>query len=287
MRLLILAMTFSLGCTGSEPDEVKPTDTDTPVDKDTDETDVPVDTGPLPFDSSFSSGRFRFNKLILIGDTDSDDDGVIDNNLPNALNAVDILLASEDFSLDTFNANLQSNIDGYTTIVLADARKLGSEVEIDLLQGLADETFTLTVDPSSYDESGKPNVQLEGFFFDETLMFARADTIVLPISFYEDTPPLQVYLEQVRIDAGLTSTLFAGEITGALPIDELIEKVIDPLVPANGYDYDLDGQIESKEEILALIDSIAPAAGDIDLGNDRRGISCRFTFASEPGEWAR
>ncbi|MBT3223364.1 MAG: hypothetical protein HN348_30190, partial [Proteobacteria bacterium] len=229
---------------------------------------------------------YRINKLQLVPDTDTDDDGTVDNNLPNALELVDLMLASQDFSIESFNALLQSNLDSWTTVVLIDA-KVDSDywLAMDLLIGEADESFQLSVNPLSYDDQGDPVATVEGAFTSETMFFAGPDDFAINVSFYEGMDPLAVTIEKARFNGAMTAKSNAGNLTGALPVDELINKVIDPLLDPDGTDINGDGIVETKAEILKLIWSIAPNAGDIDLGNDRTGISCRFTYSSVQATW--
>ena len=283
--LSLLLITSFVACDATQP----PLDSDgldTDLDDGDDDTDDDTGEDFAPFPTSFTSGQFRINKLQLSTDTDLDDDGTIDNNLPNALNLVDVLMASQDFSVESFNGLLRDNLDSWTTVVLVDA-KVDSNywLTMDLLIGEADEYFALSVDPISYDQHGDPVSSLMGAFTSETMFFAGPDDFSISVSFFDTMAPLPVKIEKARFEGGMTANSNAGTLTGALPIDELINKVIDPLLDPNGTDINGDGIKETKAQILKLIWSIAPSAGDVDLGNDRTGVSCRFTYSSLPATW--
>jgi hypothetical protein len=279
---LISLAALAVGCSTSEPADTDTTDASNNGDTDNngnDTDDSDGDSGPFP--SSFTFGQYRISKLALVTETDVDQDGVTDNNLPNALNLVDLLIPTEDFSLPTFNGLLEANLDAWSTLVLMEAAATDGDLTLDLLLGVADVDLNLSVDPASYDDQGTPKGRLDGEFTSEADFWAGPATMEIPVTFVDYLDPLPVALEDASFDGGMTVDSSAGTLTAALPIDELINKVIEPLIDPNGVDIDNDGVVESKAEVLALIESIAPSAGDIDLGGGRTGVSCRFTYVAE------
>lgn len=282
-----LPLLFLLACDAS--DEAKDAegseqDADADADADSDsDTDSDTDSGPEPYDSTFKAGQYHITKLQLVTASDTDDDGIVDNNLPGALAAVDILLGSDDFEITAFNLRLTENLDSYRTIVLLDARHTFPDLTIDVLLGLADEKFNLSVDPSSYDESGAPLAVFGGSFTAEELFQVGPSSLTLPVQFYEDSEPLPITLEQGRFVGQVNVLGTAGELTGALPIDRLIEDVVAPLIPEDGYP--IGNKWFTKDEVMDLIWTLAPNSGDVDLGGGRRGISCKFVYTAEVAVW--
>jgi hypothetical protein len=282
---VLFSLISTLGCNGNIGADTD--DSAEPINDSDSDSDTSTDTASdlLPFPSSFPGGQFRVTKLQLSTESDTDGDGIIDNNLANMFMTMDLLISSEDLSTETFNLRLQENLGLWRTNVLIEAENDNGVIEFKLYQGINDGNFNLSIAPESLDENGEALINLAGAFTTEQGFNAGPGTISLPVVIFEDDDPLPVSMEQTIFDGVLNSEQSAGVMTGALPIDELIEKVIEPIIDENGSDIDGDGVLESKEEIMTLIESIAPAAGDIDLGNNRTGVSARFSFVATPVEF--
>jgi hypothetical protein len=244
-----------------------PDDTD-----DTDDTDVDTGEDDSPYPSSFPGGKYRVTKLQLATESDTDGDGTVDNNLANVFGMIDLLITTEDLSALAFNERMQSNLNEWLTNVLIEATNDQGNVDYMLYSGIADEAFNLTIDPSSLDENGEAVVHLTGAFTTEQGFYAGPGTVSIPVAFIAEEPTVPVSMEQALFDGVLTIEQTAGVLTGALPIDDLLETVIEPMIVDEGADINGDGIPETKEAIMDLVESIAPAAADVDLGSS--GIEC-------------
>jgi hypothetical protein len=285
VSLLPFCTLFLISCSeGPLPDD---TDSETDTDQEVDTGDTDADSGgPVyPYPSSFPGGKYRVTKLQLATEADTDDDGVIDNNLANIFGMIDLLITTEDLSTLAFNERMQSNLDEWLTNVLIEAENEQGVIDYMLYRGIADSAFNLTIDPESLDESGNALVQLTGAFATEQGFTAGPGNITVPVNFISEIPTVQVEMEQALFDGVLTEQQTAGVLTGALPVDALLEQVIEPMIDEQGADINGDGVLETKEEIMALVEGIAPAAGDVDLGEERTGVSARFSFIGVPASF--
>lgn len=283
--LLPICILFVISCGESQTTDDTDSGNNTEHTGDTDDTDVDTGDIPSPYPSSFPGGKYRITKLQLATDSDTDGDGVIDNNLANVFGMMDLLITTEDLSTLTFNERMQSNLDEWLTNVLIEATNDQGAIDYMLYRGIADKAFNLTIDPDSLDESGNAIVQLSGSFATEQGFTAGPGNIAIPVNFIADLSTVQVSMEEALFDGVLTEQQTAGVLTGALPVDALLETVIDPMITDDGADINGDGIPETKEEIMAIVESIAPAAGDVDLGEERTGVSARFSFIAVPASF--
>lgn len=286
LTLLSLALLLQIGCSG--PDEGKPADsgattpdTDPPTDDDPVDTDAPpTDDTDAPAGSTFVAGQYLIEDLALYEDADVDGDGTVDNNLANALNLVDFLMPAEDLSVASFNAMLASGLHPMNVILL-DAAQDNGVLTVGLLY--AESTATgVRIDETSMDENGDPLIQFVGGFTSQTAFDAGPVDMALPVTFSVADGPVQIALVDVRLAGTMSAGLTEGDMTAVVPITVIVEDIVDPLIPVDGYDIDGDGVNETKQEILDLVWSIAPSAGDVDLGNGETGVSATFSFFGVP-----
>ncbi len=226
--------------------------------------------------SSFTSGGYLLNHLALVAEHDTDGDGETDNNLPLILNLVNVLMGTDDFSVESVNTQIAESL--YPdNILLVDALQQDSTLTLDLLLG-EDDGSGLSVDPASYDDAGVPHSRMQGAFSDEIRFTVDADAIEIPIVIFEGVDPVPLRFEVVSLSGELDTATLDAALFGAIPISGVINDMVDPLIPDEGYDLDGDGVPEPKEEILDLVWSIAPSAGDIELGDGETGVSALLEF---------
>jgi hypothetical protein len=243
------------------------------------------DVEPESYPSTFTQGKYRVTMLSLMPEdsgVDFDGDGTLDNNLPKALGAADLLIKDSDLSPEGFDASIAEYIADFDLNILADASYARGEVTLDLLSGAYDaETESMTIDAISYDGGGDPQTRLLGVFLDQVAMESGSDRAILPVPFVPGDPPSQVPLERMTLTGDLDGDELVGTITGVIPAMELADDVLSPLIPAEG-----SGGL-SREQLLAALRTFAGLENiaDIDLGDERRGVSCAFSVRAEPAVW--
>ncbi|MFT4623577.1 MAG: hypothetical protein ACI8PZ_002233 [Myxococcota bacterium] len=238
-------------------------------------------TGPAI--SGFTAGGYLLDHLAIVAEHDTDGDGVIDNNLPLVLNLVNVVMGTSEYSVEAVNAIIADSL--YPdNIMLVDARNANNRLDLDLLLGL-DDGSGLTVDPASYDGDGMSVNRLAGAFTDEIQFTASADAISLPVVLFDGIEPVPLILEAVTLSGDLDADGLDTFLLGAIPVQAVIDDMVEPLIPDEGVDIDGDGVPESKEEVLDLVWSIAPAAGDVDLGGGLTGVSTLLEFRASSAEF--
>ncbi|MCB9676582.1 MAG: hypothetical protein H6737_15810 [Alphaproteobacteria bacterium] len=269
---LLLLVACKAATEAEDPDAIAPLDTDV-------DTDAPP---PAPT-SDFRESTWVVDDLSILEDTDLDDDGTIDNKLPQVLAAVDTLMRNEDMSVAQVNQNIASNIAQLVTIVFLDARSPdGEAIEIDVLAGLS-EDGVVSVDPSSYDEDGTPRSQLAGGFVGP-LDFEATGDVAIRITMMPGIDPSPVQLHAVVLDASMTDSqlVVTGLMRGVIPVDRFIDEAIAPVIPDAGYEI-FPGTQSSKAEVLAILHDLAPGLADVTLPNGEVGISAAFEIVA--GQW--
>lgn len=240
--------------------------------------------GAVPsYPSSFTHGRFAFTALSLPDDDDVDDDGNVDNHLPDVLRVVDAAVPERDLDPASFDAMLQDNIANHSTI-LVDAAQVGLDLWLAFLWA-THEGGTLVPDPAAYNEDGDPTEIAIGYFLGERRFVAGPSQLRVDVVGDEALPPLPLTLAEAVLTGDLFDGGISGTIQAVLPVEATIEDFVVPLLPPNGYDIDGDGQAESLDELLDLIEEIAPSLGDVDLPYGETGISVTLSFAAEPANW--
>lgn len=271
---MLVVAALMIACKGDDTN-------DTDQSKDTGDTGEEVEEWP----SDYSQGQYRLSSFVLLsqeeGD-DLDDDGEPDNKLPNALTLADAFI-SDDISPEGLNEQVALAIEEDDLVILLAALYAEGVLSTDVLAGVVDgDTGELSVDvEASYDEQNQPLSHLEGVFSDQTHFSTGPGSIQVPVTFYPDEPPLPVPLEQAVIYGSLEADASDGRIVGIIPADGLIDQVIDPLIPEEGYgDY-------TKEELMELISGIKDNEFVVDqeLPNGERGVSAAFSYAAGPTEF--
>lgn len=264
----LLAWPIALGCGDGATD-----DGSTAGDDD----DDLVEEGPL---SSFTEGRYVVTRLALEESPDVDGDEEVDNNLASMLVVVDIFMKTEDFSVPGFNAMLAAALYP-SNIILLDARHDGAALDIGLLYGEEVEG-SLVVHPESVDDDGAALVQLPGAFTSEADFGAGPTTFSIPVTFFPDTPPTPIEARDMQLHGTMDDAGVEASLRGVIPFRVIVEDIVDPMIPEEGYDLDGDGVPEPKSELMDLIWSLAPTAGDVDLGGGETGVSAWFRLEAEP-----
>lgn len=240
------------------------------------------------FPSQYPGGTYRADSLALLDEGegyDLDDDGLLDNRLPAVLLAADAFVADEDLSVAGLNVTLAAAIEAEDLVLLGEGAYTGGVLTADLLLGAVDATsYVVSVDPASYDDQGVPLSRFVGVFTDETHYAGAADRIALPVTFFPDEPPVLVPVEQARLEGVLDAGSFQGMLGGAVPVDGLVDNVIEPIIPT-GDDYDPASYLNmEREELMDLIRSILELEvnATIVLEDGSRGIPAALTVAMSP-----
>jgi hypothetical protein len=234
--------------------------------------------------SSFREGQYVLFDLAVVASTDNDGDGVVDNHLPNALAAVDVLVPEGGFDLATFNETLRDNVANHSAVLLG-ATHRPPQLQLALLAGARDGE-QLTVDPAALGPEGEPLVVLEGAFDDEHIFHAGPGMVELPIVGAEGLDPMPVRLEMAHLGGTLDAAGSEGVLTGVLPIAMVIEAFVEPLLPEEGYDLDGDGILESHAELLDFVADLAPLIADTVIEPyGELGVTARLSFAAEAALW--
>jgi hypothetical protein len=238
--------------------------------------------------SDFEDGKYLFETLAMMPAGEGIDltgDGVVNNAFPGAMDLVNLAISAEDFSFKGVNAQIQGALDSELSVVLLHAIHAEAILNVDVLIGLWDPPGTLTVDPGSYNDDGSAKSSMSGAFSDQTAFTVGPDSLSVPITFMEDYAPFLLTIEGTQLAGTIDSEFVDGAIYGAIPVDTILNEVVDPLIPKEGYNIDFDEELESKEEIMVLVEELALLVADIDLDGDRKGISAAFSFTAEVAEW--
>lgn len=276
MRVVVtVALALLIGCTG-ETDGVEQVETGL----------LDTSSQPLPgFPSSFVSGTYKVSSLVLLqgGEgLDFNDDGIPDNNLPSALVPIDILMGTIDMSRDGFNATLADAIATNLLNVLMVGRHEDRILELDVLGGTNDNGF-LQVDPVTLDDVGEPKSTFEGHFESERKFTGGPDNVLIPITFFAESGPSLAQVTRAHVWGNLDDNSLDGFIAGVVPAQALIDDVIEPAIPEEGFDTDGDGVADiSKATIMETVANLADneAIADIELANGERGVSAAFQFVA-------
>ena len=273
-------LTFAIllcACGDAQPITTSDADADADTDADTD-TDTDTDT-PI---SEFREGFWLVTSLAIVEDTDLDDDGVVDNKLPEILVAIDELLRDEPLSVEAINTNIQANIDNFVTVVFLEGRSDGEDLALDVLNGFSiDGSSTLAVSPSSYDDQGDALSTLTGSFSSNTdfSVFGDLEMVVTMVSGVDPAP---VRVESVTIEGLAGPGAIGGRMHGILPVDAFIDDVVASMIPEEGLEI-FPGTLSTKEEILDLVRSIAPGLADATLPSGEAGVTAAFELSA--GSW--
>lgn len=257
---------------------------------DTSDTDAPIDTGDtgeevVEWPSDYTQGQYRVSSFVLLGQEEGDDldgDGESDNKLPNALTLAAAFVGDE-VAPEGLNEQVALAIEADDLVILLAAVYANGLLTTDVLAGTVDEeTSELAVDvEASYDDQNQPFSRLEGGFSDQTHFSTGPGAIKVPVTFYPDEPPLPVPLEEALIYGSLEADASDGRIVGIIPADDLIDQVIDPLIPEGGY----EGY--TKEELMELISGLKDNdfVVDQELPDGERGVSAAFSYSATTAQF--
>ncbi len=203
------------------------------------------DTGERVPVSTFGSGHFTTTSLAVLDVTegmDLDGDGEVDNQAPALLALLDPF-AEDDMSLEGVNTRLEEMLEAEELLLLLDAQHVDPVLTIDLLLATRDEeTDVLVLDPGSHDRYGDPTSHFVGWFSDEVTFETGADRAELPFPVARGGAPVPIPLADALLVGTMDAEAASGLVAGALPVLDLVDQVVEPLVPeegpAGGYDPD-------------------------------------------------
>lgn len=232
---------------------------------------VPTPPPPTPPASTFREGTWLVDHLVLHGEADTNGDGTDDNRLPAVLTTVDILLGDAAVSVEQVNASIENNLASNVTVVFLDGTSDGDALTLDVLPGLPD----LTVDvEAAYDDDGLVRSRLEGTLGDET-GFSAEGRLFLPVVFIPGFPPSPVRLDMVMLVGDLDADTVSGTFRGAIPVQAFVDDVVAPMIPPEGLAL-TPGTLTPRDEVLALIESLAPGLADLELPSGEPAVSAVF-----------
>jgi hypothetical protein len=99
----------------------------------------------------------------------------------------------------------------------------------------------------------------------------------------EGVAPVPLELVDTQADGTYGDTL-AGTFQTVIPLDTVIEQIVAPAIPVEGYDLGGDGVPESPEVVLDFVWSLAPTIGDVTLSDGTPAITARLSFTGAPAE---
>jgi hypothetical protein len=242
-----------------------------------DEGDV-TETSP----STFDFGHYAMTSLAVDpGASDArdvDGDGDADNQLPEAFRHVDAL-TTDDFSVAEVDRRLADALDDQLLVVLVEA--------VQDVDTLSFRTFRGEADGASLRVDGGASA-LTGRFETQDAYAVGPDRLALPLVIAADKPAVTLPMVQATVDGSLDDQGGYGVISGVIPVAELVDQTIAPLLPPNGYDTDADGTIDlTLDEALDLIERSLnhEDISDVELEGGQRGISAALTFDLDPADF--
>ncbi len=276
LSVLIIGLTAT-GCASDGKDTSSGETGTTPG---TTDTDVPE-----PYDVEYEGQQFKVSVFSSYGEPedgiDLDGDDEPDNNTPNALVLVDAFVPDQDLSVAGLNATVAQAIADETLILLMETSYTDSVLTYDVLTGLGDGAGGYSPADESYDDGGVPFARLEGYFTAGDAFYATADRVLVGITFFPDSPPFPMPIEWVTLEGSLDGDSVNASLYGAIPIDDLRDLLILPLLEEAYPDP------KDRAFYLDLVDGALEleTVADIDLGGGRRGVSCAFSFTAGPATW--
>lgn len=230
--------------------------------------------GGGPVDPQGPSGgttvRFRLSGLEILADADTDGDGVVDNHLPDALAAIDLVLPNQGFAVDPFNERLADTIDHVTPVFL-DAEWLGAALQLTVRTGSVDAGGAVRVADG---DGGSLGGSIDG----QGNFAAGEGDLEIETVFREGSPPVPLQLLQTNVEGSLDTSGIAGTLRTLLSVDDVIDDVIEPSIPEEGWDIDFDGIPDPKSEVMELVEQLAPLAADAALDDGTPAITAALAF---------
>ena len=246
-------------------------------------------TGEVVYPSDYEKGKYRSSSLSLLPSTeglDLDGDGEIDNVLASKLPLVDAFVTG-DLSFEGLNESLAASVEDGSLIMLIEAAYNSGELEFDVLLGQIDEEEALSVDPVSLESDGTASAHFLGEFTDQDQATASAASAGVPFLFMPDTPPVLIPMRMARLEATLTAEATSGILAGAIPVEDFVIEVVDPLLPPEEeYDPAEFNGLE-REELLQQVRDIAnlDTVSDIELEGGERAFSAALSFDAGAITW--
>jgi hypothetical protein len=222
--------------------------------------------------STYSHGtptvhRYRMEVLQILEDPDPDGDGVVDNHLPSALSGVAAALPEQGLDLEQLNLRMAETI-ALRTPLFVEAAVSGDEL-------------VLTVANGQFDASGAAGMPpLIGVLDPTGAFWAGPGDVVVEVAVHEAFAPVPFELLETFTEGSIDQLEIVGTISTLIPVESIIANVIEPTVPAEGWDLDWDGEPESRSEVMALVEELAPLAADTELADGSPAISAVLTFAA-------
>ena len=258
------------------------------------DTDVPIDgdtshTGEVVYPSDYEAGKYRSTSMTLLptGEgLDLDGDGEIDNVLASKLPLVDAFV-TDDLSFEGLNASLEASVGDGSLIILLEGTYDSGVLEVNVLLGQDDGTGVVSIDPVSLEDDGTANANFIGEFFSQEEASASTDSAGVPFVFMPDTPPVLIPMRMARLEATMNSESASGILAGAIPVDDFISEVVDPLLPPDAeYDPSEFNGLE-RDELLQQVRDIAnlDTVSDIELDGGERAFSAALSFEADTTTW--
>ena len=249
------------------------------------DTGEPEDTGdPEPPPSDFQSGRYLLSAMEILPEEegfDLDGDGEIDNKLPVVLTLLDFAV-EDDMSREGVNQMLADAIDDGDIVELIQASYADLELSYDLLVGYLDDADDPQLDQEqSYDSHGEPFSRYEGVFLDRENIALGPDDVAIPATFYPGEPAIMLPVAESVVEGTLDTDGTGGMLGGAIPVAQLIDDVVEPLIPEEG------AAGMTKEELLATIEGVLydEDVSDIELATGERAISMAVEYEALDSVW--
>jgi hypothetical protein len=239
---------------------------------------------PEPYDATYDGGQYQVSAFAAYTldeeGMDLDGDGTNDNATPNALLLVDPFVADADMSVDGLNQTVSDAIAKGLMILLTEAAYDGEALTVDVLTG-APGKGGATPDPVSYDDDGTPLGRLTVYFTAGDEIYATADRVQVAITFFPEEPPLPLPIEQVTMVGVLDDGVMDVDIFGVIPADDLTELLILPLLE------DAYPDPEERQTYIDLVTEVLQyeTVTDIELDEERRGVSCAFHLTAASAAW--
>ena len=257
-------------------------------------TDVPIDddtshTGEVVYPSDYEAGKYRSTSMTLLPTGEGLDltgDGEIDNVLASKLPLVDAFV-TDDLSFEGLNASLAASVEDGSLIILIEGAYTSGVLEVDVLLGQEDEAGLLSVDPVSIESDGEASAHFVGEFLSQEDASASAESAGVPFLFMPETPPVLIPMRMARLEASMTSEAANGILAGAIPVEDFIIEVVDPLLPpAEEYDPSEFNGLE-RDELLQQVRDIAnlDTVSDIELDGGERAFSAALSFEAATTTW--
>lgn len=286
-----VAVWMLVGCTSTPADKAVDTDVE---DSDTqEETDVTTtdsddtgetDTGGDAFTVAFTSGRYKVDVLEILDPNEGLDlwgGPQPDNKIAALLALVSDQLPElpGDFGVDSINENIAELLDEERAIVLMEARHVGGQMFIDIVQGERGEDLSIHALPEFYDIRGLAVQQIKGPFTAADAFYTGPDLITIPIQFYANEPALQITAEQAYVEGTASAGFLDGTIGGALPVDLIMDDIVAPLI-INFY-----GEGDTADGYVSAARFLVESSADVTLSGSRKAVSGAFRFSARANAW--